>query len=342
MSRGPLAVALVGAVAIAAAALVVVILVLVNGSGGAGTATALIPTRTPTPAAATATPLPSTWMDGLRASTGGTAILISCLDRNGDGRISGADDAAYDGLNIALTSDACRDPQIRRDFYAGPPSDPAQAACGLGARPVLLVAIASAGSNLLDPSGGESMGVLRTVADLQDRMQAAGISSETVLAMSAVFGAVQPQTAMEQWLAQDLRARLAARPCLRAVLIGHSHGAVTVTSVTAALDRDDGDRMLGIAVDRTTSLYDREATEYPERTRILNFFQTNEGWHGSRVDLPNVVNFDESAERAPVALSDGGGGLALVSHKTLDDAPEVQRAIAAAVMRWLAVETPLP
>jgi hypothetical protein len=36
-----------------------------------------------------------------------------------------------------------------------------------------------------------------------------------------------------------------------------------------------------------------------------------------------------------VAPSDGGGGLALVSHKTLDDAPRVQQQIEDAVMAWL-------
>jgi len=123
---------------------------------------------------------------------------------------------------------------------------------------------------------------------------------------------------------------------MRAVLFGHSHGAVNVTSITAALDDAYGDRLFGVLIDRTVALYDRNATEYPSRTELLNIFQLNEGWHGNHIDLPNVVNYDASLERAPIALSDGGGAPALISHKTLDDSPSIQRRIEDAIMAWLA------
>jgi hypothetical protein len=78
---------------------------------------------------------------------------------------------------------------------------------------------------------------------------------------------------------------------------------------------------------------------------LLNEFQTNEGWHGNVYGQANIINADESGERAPVAPSDGGGGLALVSHKTLDDSVAVQGRIEDAVMAWLTRDveaTPTP
>jgi hypothetical protein len=68
---------------------------------------------------------------------------------------------------------------------------------------------------------------------------------------------------------------------------------------------------------------------------LLNVFQLNQGWHGVALPQANVYNIDQSYERAPIALSDGGGDIAPVGHKTLDDAPGVQRIIVDAVMTWL-------
>jgi hypothetical protein len=329
--------ALSAALLLAAGSALVIYLVFANSSSPGG-ATALIPTRTPSPApvSATPTPFPHEWSAALHASRGAEAILISCLDHNGDGRLDGADSAELAGLSIPLVAGkACNDPQHHRDFYAGPPSDSAAYSCVAVKRPLLIVAVGSAGSELLDTSSGESPGELQIVAALQDRAAAEGIATDTVLATSAVFGADQPQTRMEQWLEHDLRARLDALPCLRAVMIGHSHGAVTVTSVTAALDGAYAARLFGVLIDRTTALYDRPAAEYPSRTPLLNIFQTNEGWHGEKLDLANATNFDASKEQAPIAPSDGGGGPALVSHKTLDDSPVVQQLIEDAVTAWL-------
>jgi hypothetical protein len=323
-------------VIVAAVSAAVLYLVFANGAGGSSTVTAIIPTHTPAPAAPTPTPLPVTWIDGLETSRGGESIQISCLDRNGDGRLNAADSSDLAGLDIPLVAgQACQDPEHRRDFYAGPPSDPANYNCDGAKAPVLLVSAASAGSNLLDPTSGESMGLLDIVRALQQRLSTKGIASDTILATSAVFGADLPQTRMEQWLKHEVSRRFDAMPCLRAVIMGHSHGGVTVTSVMAALDDGYSGRMFGVAIDRTTALYDRNATELPAKAEVFNVFQLNEGWHGEKIDLPNFTNLDASAARAPVAPSDGGGGLALVSHKTLDDAPLVQSAIEDAVMSWV-------
>jgi hypothetical protein len=319
--------------ALAVVSALVVYLVFSNDSGG-GAATVIAPS-TPTPVVATPTPLPSTWLAGVRPPTGGEAMLISCLDANHDGRLDSADGPQLAGLDIALVKgEGCVDPAHNGDFYAGPPSDPASFSCDAPHPPLLVVAVASAGSNLLDASGGESIGLLDIVNEVRRRSAEAGVGTQLVLATSAIFGAEPAQTSMEHWMAHYVAGRLATMPCLRAVMIGHSHGGVNVTSVTAALDDRYADRLFGVMIDRTTALYDRNATEFPSRVPLLNIYQLNEGWHGQKLNLPNVVNADESAERAPIAPSEGGGGIALVSHKTLDDAPAVQRRVEDAVMAW--------
>jgi pimeloyl-ACP methyl ester carboxylesterase len=324
-------------VLLAAASAFVVYLVFAGSAGSdAGAARVLMPTRTPTPAAPTATPFPATWIDGLRAGRGGDAILISCRDANHDGRINGFDAPDLARLDIPLVRDqACVAPERHRDFYTGPPSDAAAFGCAAAPAPLLIVAIGSAGSDLFETSVGESMGLLSLVNDLQERTAGTRIATQLVLSASALYGAAAAQTSMERWIAHNLARRLDAAPCLRAVLIGHSHGGATVTSVTAALDERYSARIYGVLIDRTTALYDRDAKEFPARTRVLNVYQLNEGWHGHPLELPNVADVDESSERAPIALSDGGGGMALVSHKTLDDAPAVQQRIVDAVMAWL-------
>src|SRR5205814_10629836 len=116
--------------------------------------------------------------------------------------------------------------------------------------------------------------------EVQTRATAAGVSTLPILTSSAITGANPGQTSMEHWLTHDIAARLDAMPCLRTVLIGHSHGAVTVTSVTAALDARYSNRLYGVVIDRSSVLYDRFATDYPAKTPLLNVFQLNEGWHG--------------------------------------------------------------
>jgi hypothetical protein len=311
----------------------------------ADTVSAGIPTHTPKPPTPRPTPVPRTWIDGLTTSRHGVATLTSCLDTNGDGEIDGADGADLDGLHIPLQDGkACVDPSRHRDFYAGDPSDAAGYRCDAARAPLLIVAIGSAGTDLFDTSAGESLGVLDIVNALQSRAAAAGIATTPILSDSAIAAADEPQTRMEQWLTRQVARRLDAMPCLRTVLLGHSHGGVTVTSIASALDDRFQGRIFGVLIDRTIALYDRGADEMPASTPLLNLFQLNEGWHGVAIDQPNVTNVDLSGERAPVAPSDGGGGLALVSHKTLDDASAVRQRVVDAVMLWLAAPpaTPTP
>ena len=101
------------------------------------------------------------------------------------------------------------------------------------------------------------MGVLALVNTLQDRATNAGIATAPILTAAAVFGADPPQGSLERFLAREIGRHLDGIPCLRVVVIGHSHGGATVTAVTAALDDAYSARVFGVLIDRTTSLYDR-------------------------------------------------------------------------------------
>jgi hypothetical protein len=287
------------------------------------------------------TPIPDSWPAGLAGATGGgQPVSIACRDVNGDLRIDEDDAAEFAGLAITLegapqatVSGGCGD--YRRDEYRGPAPEAYEDCDDASAGSLLIWAVGSAGTDLLDPSAGESLGMLPILNDALARAAADGIPVRIVISASAIYGATPPQTSMERWVAHQIAAELDAVPCLRAVIIGHSHGGATVTSVAAAIEDEYADRLLGVLIDRTIALYDRPATEIPAQAVLLNFYQTNEGWHGDYIDAPNVVNSDESTERAPVALSDGGGGFAVVSHKTLDDAPGAQRRIVDGMFAWL-------
>jgi hypothetical protein len=280
--------------------------------------------------------LPPSWVAGLEMSGEGELLLLSCLDVDGDRVLTSADRAEFGDLEIMLGEVPCARQGRSADFYAGSPSNERLYSCDADPPPVLIVSIGSAGSDLLDPSAGESMGVLQIVNALQAQVEQAGFASLPILTVSAVFGADPPQRSLELLLAREVSRRLDEMACLRAVIIGHSHGGATVTAVTAALDSNYSRRVFGVLIDRTTALYDRNETEYPDRTLLLNVFQMNEGWHGVPLNRPNVFDIDQSYERAPIAPSDGGGGIASVTHKTLDDALGVQRIITDAVMLWLA------
>lgn len=326
----------VSGVVIAAA----VVLALISSTDTGESDVQIEPLTTLAPPVELAKALPSSWVAGLTHSQGGDALLLSCGDADGDGALNGGDGLMFDGLHLALTAGkACAAPGRSADFYAGPPTETNAYNCLSEEPPALIVAIGSAGSDLLDPSEGESMGVLALVNTIQERATNAGMATAPILTAAAVFGADPPQGSLERFLAREVARRLDEMPCLRAVIIGHSHGGATVTAVTAALDAAYADRVFGVLIDRTTSLYDRPETEFPARVKLLNVYQVNEGWHGIPLNRTNVYDIDQSYELAAKALSDGGGGLALVSHKTLDDSAGVQRIISDAVMMWLASGT---
>jgi len=291
-----------------------------------------------TPAPTRVPQIPGSWMDELAVARQGATATLSCADANGDRRLDAADGEQFAGLDIPLTRVAhCSGDATPVEVFASLPTDLSRYACGDWPDPLLVVAVGGGGTDLRERTLGESPGLIGIVNELQVRATAAGAASAVLLTSSAIGAADMPQLAMEQWLAANLARRLEAMPCLRAVLIGHSHGGVTVSSVTAALEPRFGSRLAGVMVDRTLALYDHGTSDYPASVPLLNVFQTNEGWHGVPLDAPNIENLDESRAAAP---ADGIGPPVEVTHLTLDDSPAAREAIVAWVARWLAEQVP--
>ena len=260
-----------------------------HGVPGVLAATAAVPSPTP---------LPLAWPDGLHEPRDGTLQEIACLDSNGDGEVDEGDSPELAGVSVPLEPGACQRDR-HADFFVGAPSPNALYSCTAPRPPLLVVAVSSGGSDLLAAKEGESLGLLDIVNAVRAEAQTRSIATQTILATAAIFGAVDyPQTRMEQWLEHDLVQRMDALPCLRTVILGHSHGGVTVTSVTSVLEErpDNAARLYGVAVDRTVIIYDRPASQMPQLAPLLNVFQTNEGWHGVPIDQPNVDNLDGSRD----------------------------------------------
>ncbi len=286
------------------------------------------------PLSAASGDLPATWAGRLHQNAG-TTLLISCLDANHDGRLTTADNPAFAGLDFPFVRDKeCLDPANHADYFEGEPSDPAAYSCDAPKPPLLVISIGGGGTDLNIASSGVSLGLLDIVNDIQSRAASEGIATLPVLAAGAVFDTDFPQTRMEQWIAHEVESRLTALPCLRAVLIGHSHGGVIVTAAMYALEDRFASRMYGVALDRSLALYDHPATQLPKVAPLLNVFQLNEGWHGIPLDQPNITNADASWAAAPFRPWVSPQPLATVTHLTLDDSPAVQQGIVDRVMAW--------
>lgn len=290
------------------------------------------PSATPSP---TATPLPESWVAGLDVPRGPSPpLLLTCLDTNGDARLNAADGSwLFAGIDVPLVPEAaCGGTGHGADFYESAllPSFN----CTHAHPPLFLIVIAGGGSDLLDPSEGDSLGLMDVTNELFARAAAIDMPVTLTLSSGAIVGAEMAQSNLELMLADYVANRLSLVPCARAALIGHSHGGVTVSTVTSILDDRFADRLLGVLVDRTNVIYDRPAENFPVRVPLYNFFQTNEGWHGVAIDQPNVTNYDQSRETAPIAPADGGGGTAIVTHRSLDDSPAVQERMLEALLAW--------
>ena len=282
-----------------------------------------------------ATPIPHTWLDAVGAMPfGRPPLLLTCLDRNGDTLLDATDDPLFSDVSLELSpEDACLNPVVHADYFEA--AAPDGFGCGTDTQPVYLIVIGGGGSDLLNAAEGDSIGLTAVVRALLDRAAEARLSVVLTLSSGAVIGADMAQTSLEELIGAQLSTKLQALPCARAVLIGHSHGGVTVTSITAALEDRFAERILGVTIDRSNVLYDRHAENIPEATRIINVFQTNEGWHGEPLGRPNITDIDASSATAPIAPADGGGGPARVMHRSLDDSPAVQARIIEEIFNWL-------
>jgi hypothetical protein len=306
-----------------------------SDSTSAPDSTTLVAGAVVTPPAPTATPMPTDWITGLQAPRGPEPPrMLACLDANNDRRLNGADGSfLFASIDIPIADGyGCGITDHGADFYESALLSSFN--CERAHRPLFLIVVAGGGSDLLDTSEGDSIGLLDVTNALFARAKEIDLPVTLTLSSGAIVGAEMPQTNLEFMLTDYVANRLALVPCARAALIGHSHGGVTVSTVVTLLEDRFPDRILGVLVDRTNVIYDRPAENFPVTAPLVNFFQTNEGWHGVAIDLPNVTNHDESLEIAPIAPADGGGGPARVTHRSLDDSPAVQQRILETLLTW--------
>lgn len=286
---------------------------------------------------------------GLSAKPRATFSQVECLDVNGDGRINENDasdpgelpdfnadfrrnarDAAFvEGVDIALdpvaAKELCKEGNDRQPefFIAHDYFSRAEVSCEPDARGVLVLGAGGGVDNLKEE--GDAAGVRSAVDALVKAYEDQGAQTIAIVAGSALYGAQNPHTAMEDWLTNASRVYLDRFPCLDLVLIGFSHAGVTVEVVGARLEEKYSDRIEAVVtVDRIEDFYMGDLVSRPRIARHINVFQLNTpGLQGKAIEGPNVVNYDASAEQGP-RDGDKGGPLQPVSHTTLDNSESVR------------------
>lgn len=290
---------------------------------------------------------------GLSNQPRATFSQLACLDKNGDHVLNAADasnlsavpdfngdrnhdaeDAAFlrdinIPLDAAAEADVCGKHSVIGPEYevAHGYFEPAKVSCANSARPMLLVGVGGGVKDLTDK--GDAAGVRSIVDGLQKSYDSRGIETIAVIAGPAMSGAMQPNTAMEQWMTNAVRTYLDRYPCLRAVLVGHSHGAVTTDVVASALEARYADRIvLDAELDRSEFAYSGDKTSKPQQVHVLSIFESNSDalsgvpYSGSA----NVDLWDASNEQGP-KNGDKGGPLERVTHTTIDNAQSVKQRI---------------
>ncbi len=286
---------------------------------------------------------------GLSSAPRATFSQLACLDTNDDDRINGDDaadiselpdfnadgerdlnDATFlSGLDIAL--DPARDRTVCGDRANKAPEylvahgyfAPVDVSCDDGNAPVLVMGVGGGVVNLREKE--DAAGIRSVVDDLLKEYDDDDIETIGVLAGPAVVGAANVHTAMEEWITHAARVYLERYPCIRVVLIGHSHGAITVDVAAAKLEGEFADRIIAVVeMDRVAQLYIGDVESRPVQAAVFNAFETTDGiLRGAPYDSPNVENWDASAEEHDDKT---------VGHTTLDNAASVRARIVAEVL----------
>lgn len=291
---------------------------------------------------------------GLSRQPRATFAQLACYDQNGDARINAADAADPDalpdfnadfgsdeqdaeffrGVDIALdparAEAACEDGDAAEYLVAHGYLTPARVSCQPGDRDVLLVGVGGGQANLRqrdDVSGIRSIldGLQRAFAELD-------VETIAVIAGPAIDGAASPHGAMEDWIANAVRVYFGRYPCINAVLVGHSHGAITADVVASRLEPQYADRFVGVvSVDRVELAYGGDLTSRPASIPVFEVYQTNDPLRATPRQASNVETWDASAQTA----KDDDGTERPVNHTTVDNAPGVrQRIVGWALARW--------
>jgi hypothetical protein len=294
---------------------------------------------------------------GLSEAPRATFGQIQCMDVNGDNHVN-ADDASdpsklpdwnadrdrdeFDasflkGVDIELDPNrdksACTQKDKRSSEYlvAHGYFSSSDVSCSGGESPVLLVGVGGGSVNLREHD--DAAGVREMISKIQTAYSDRGTDTVGVIAGPAIGGAVNGHAAMEQWLTHAVQTYFDRYPCIKAVLVGHSHGAVTTDVVSAHLEGKYADRFIEVIdVDRVEALYTGDTTSRPSVVPVFNVFEQNDPrFKIAPFDAPNVKNWDATDQKAPENGQDGGP-MKPVNHTTIDNSESVTKQIVDEVM----------
>jgi hypothetical protein len=280
-------------------------------------------------------------------------VQIACLDVNGDGSVdaSDADSAALPditGDGIVNESDLAIVRSVHFTLPNGRPqgckngrgpspdwqvSAPRPLNCDAGEQGVVLLGVGGGAVDLatLDNAAGARWMVEEVSGKLNLSKQIASVAP-------GVNGSSQPQPDAEAWAFAYLSERLKEQPCLRTVLLGHSHGGTLATAVASRLEEagQGGQILLTVLIDRVTFLYAGDTTSMPQNSPVFNVYLPAPGQDisGVEIDQPNVENFNASGLKAP-QHGEMGGQLTPITHTTIDNSEDVLKQVELAVVRAL-------
>jgi hypothetical protein len=276
-----------------------------------------------------------TLADANRPLAGGAeAPSADVPDFNADGRHDERDAPFLDaGVHVDPAARESCGGDAPVEFMVGAPAVPA-IDCAKGDA----VLVAGAAGGIADMRSSEDgAGVRWMMRGLMDRLREGGAQTLGVVAGPAVpgFGA-SLQGGAEQWLTHAVATYLDQYPCARAVLLGHSHGAVTMDVVAARLEGRYGDRIALVArIDRIEDLYFGDTQSMPATAPVLNVYETGDGkTHSKPYDGANIENVDVTSESAP-EHGEEGGRLRPINHSTIDNSRAVRDLIIDRALREL-------
>jgi hypothetical protein len=299
---------------------------------------------------------------GLSEAPRATFAQLACLDVNGDNRVNDGDaanpsklpdfnadrsrdddDASFlRGVDIEL--DPARDKSVCNAKDKKSPEylvahgylSPSDVSCDEpGDKAVLLLGIGGGAVNVREKD--DAAGVRKAVDELMKAYDDEDVQTIGVIAGPAIGGAIRPHGAMEQWLTNAVRVYIERFPCLQAVVVGHSHGAVVADVIGAGLEDQYADRIHAVVdIDRVEELYiDGDTQSRPDRVFVFNIFLSHEPASTKEYNAPNAENWDASNVNAP-SEGEEGGDPARPTHTTIDNSKDVHDRIVEEV-----VERPL-
>jgi hypothetical protein len=180
---------------------------------------------------------------------------------------------------------------------------------------------------------GDAAGVRSAINSLLKAYDDRGTQTVGVIAGQVIEGAERPNEAMEAWLTNAVQVYLDRYPCMRVVLLGHSHGGVITDVVAARLEERYPGRIIAVvALDRVEYAYGGDISTRPASAPVFNIYETGSGLLGGKpYEAPNVENWDAGAEMGP-RDGDKGGPLEPVTHVTIDNSKSVRERIVAEVL----------